>query len=114
MNKQITFAILILILIAFAFVLLTRKTPTSYIVQEENGENIKFDNTTEFVDQEWLEDNCNCIERNRFECGFEGFEYRDDGFCHKGDTFTNPVRGCSKYNCTGEDYSYIEEKWKKD
>lgn len=114
MNKKIIFAILLLILIAFAFVLLTRKTPTSYIIQSENEVDIKDNNTGKVIDQEWIEDNCNCIERNKSACGFEGFEYRDDGFCHKGETFTNPMKKCSKYNCTGENYSYLEEEWKKD
>lgn len=114
MNKKIIFAILVLVLVAFAFVILTRKVPTSYIVQGENESNIKVDNASQFRDEDWLIDNCNCIERNRLYCGFEGFELGKGDLCWKETTVTYPVRGCSKYNCTGENYSLVNETWKKD
>ena len=52
--------------------------------------------------ESWLNDNCVCLEKKRLVCHYEGFELRDDNYCWKDDTFTNPLKKCSLYNCNGE------------
>jgi len=52
--------------------------------------------------EDYLVDHCNCLERERFACGFEGFVFRE-GFCWNGSVATNPIRRCSKYQCSGGD-----------
>ena len=85
------------VLLLGVFVISTKKTPSSYSVQEEKK-----------IDWKWVEENCDCIEKNNTYCGFEGFEIGEDGLCHKDKDFTNPIRGCSKYNCTGEIYEVVK------
>ena len=53
-------------------------------------------------DLDWLSDNCDCIERERFKCS-NGFEVDEERrLCFKGNEITNVLLGCSMYNCSGE------------
>jgi len=90
----------ILILTAIGFILLSIigfsivkyiKINTGFVVSEDYEE-----------DLDWLSDNCDCIERERFKCtgGFEVDEERR--LCFKDNTITNVLLGCSMYNCSGE------------
>ena len=104
MKKVFIIAVLIVVLLVATFVFVMRKSPSSLAVQnEEESEK------PEDIDWDWVKDNCNCIERERLFCGFEGFVLNEDGYCYKEKEFTNPLRGCSKYNCTGEIYVYEGE-----
>jgi hypothetical protein len=95
MNRWVFIVIVILVLLAVVFVFTMRKPPSSLAVQEH-------EEPEEKVDWDWVEENCDCVERNRLYCKFEGYELGEGNFCWKESNFTNPVQGCSKYNCTGE------------
>ncbi len=70
----------------------------------------------ENIDGNKLENNCDCLERNKLDCR-PGFFLQDNHRCWSGRTFTNAIRTCSKYNCPEEKQIYIwnlkEEKWQK-
>ena len=74
----------------------------------------------EKVKEDWLFDNCNCTERNAIKCPTEINDY-EDGYCVNTTkkTITNPMKACSKYNCsvngTNETYELNQElqRWKK-
>lgn len=93
MNKTILIIVGIFILIGIVLVIIVGKAPTPYSVQDE---------VIDEVDWGWIEENCDCVERDRFYCKFEGYELGRNNMCWKESNFTNPVRGCSEYNCSGE------------
>ena len=105
MKLKIVFYLLILVALVVGFFILENKSFSSHIVEEPNKTIDTEPNNTN-VDWDWVKDNCDCIERERLFCGFEGFVLNEDGYCYKEKEFTNPLRGCSKYNCTGEIYVY--------
>lgn len=94
MSPRVFFYIFILIALIVLFFFVGNRGPSSYTVEEPEPD----------VDWDWVEENCDCIERENFYCSFENFELGEGNLCWKGEEFTNPVRGCSKYNCTGEIY----------
>ena len=106
-NKMMWIVIVIIVILAAAFLI---QTMTSYIVKE-------------IPDKDWLVDNCECIERENLICpnGFEVVEgdrmckkitldcpselvIDIEGLCKERITYTNPLLGCSKYDCSGEIY----------
>jgi len=80
----------ILIVALLAFIIFDKKL-SGEVVSEET------------YDEDWLNENCDCIERQRLECHYAGYELRGN-FCWNGKKFTNPVRKCSIYDCAGEIY----------
>lgn len=64
-------------------------------------------------EREYLVDNCECIERNIYSCAFEGYEYKE-GACRNNDTFTNAVRLCSKFSCSGQIVKVNETFWENE
>lgn len=85
-------------LLAFAFILVLISLYLVFTIDLE-----------EEFDWEWVKDNCECIERNRLICGFEGYELGKRDFCWNEKKFTNPREGCSKYDCIGMIYIYEGE-----
>jgi hypothetical protein len=69
---------------------------------------------------DWLSENCNCTERNYAICPADIPTYKD-GYCTNPEkkTTTNPMKGCSKYNClingTNEIYELNQklQRWNK-
>ena len=65
-----------------------------------------------FLD-EWLPENCKCIEHNLTKCS-EGFKLIGN-LCKNSElkTFTNVLKACSKYDCAGIIYNFNNEteKW---
>ncbi|MBI2045251.1 hypothetical protein HYT23_04290 [Candidatus Pacearchaeota archaeon] len=55
--------------------------------------------------ESWLNDNCMCLEKERLTCHYPGFELKEDKYCWKDNTFTNPLKKCSLYDCNGENVS---------
>tara|TARA_Y100000310_G_C20521470_1_gene733904 strand:+ start:501 stop:983 length:483 start_codon:yes stop_codon:yes gene_type:complete len=51
---------------------------------------------------------CECLERNWRRCQ-EGWVFRD-GFCYKGDSFTNSIKVCSFYKCEGNHFVEVYKK----
>ena len=99
-------AVAILILAAAVFGLINYQekiTANAIKIQEEQ----KFLN-------EWLPENCKCLEKNSTKCS-EGFELV--GNLCKNDArkiFTNVLKACSKYDCSGVVYNLKNETemWK--
>jgi hypothetical protein len=94
MNRVVLIVIGILILAGIVFVILAGDAPTPYTVQEPEDE----------IDWDWVKDNCDCIEKNKRSCRYEGFELIEGGVCRKAGQITTALISCSKYNCTGEIY----------
>ncbi len=61
--------------------------------------------------ENWLPDNCNCLERNRSICSNSTFVV-EGNFCVNKELklYTSVVRSCSQYNCSDEMYSFDLEK----
>mgnify|MGYP001584765949 FL=1 len=60
------------------------------------------------LDDFYSEDSCRCLERELNRC-LSGFELTEDGnFCMNQTlgTYTNVVKGCSSYECSGVNYDY--------
>ncbi len=110
-NKEKKGTKLIMILIALIILLIViinvKKTITTNAIKKEQKEQQAY--------EEWLVENCECIERERILCP-KGFELKDN-LC-KNETkkiFTNVLAACSKYNCSEEIHIFNseEEKWQK-
>ena len=104
--KVVVFLILLAGIIAFT--LFSKKIFVSRVVEEIPLEEEK----ENFLDEDWFVDNCKCVERERFVCGFPGYEFIN-GLCRSGKNVTNPIGKCSKYDCGVENYSFIDGEWKK-
>ena len=96
-NEIILRIILIVVLILIAIAISIAYKATLRKERMENA-NLNIDNNFE---EDYLRQNCECIQRNNFACQFEGFAY-DNGYCRKNNTIVNPIRKCSKYDCDGE------------
>ncbi|PIO08466.1 hypothetical protein COU59_01625 [Candidatus Pacearchaeota archaeon CG10_big_fil_rev_8_21_14_0_10_34_12] len=59
--------------------------------------------------ESWLPDNCNCLERERKTCSFEGYEV-EGNYCVKGGNFTYVAKACSVYNCSEGIYDFNLDK----
>ncbi|MBI3623233.1 hypothetical protein HY212_04105 [Candidatus Pacearchaeota archaeon] len=62
-------------------------------------------NVDKIYEENYLNDNCVCIARGRLACGFAGYELRND-LCWNGNSSTNPINKCSRYNCDGKIINY--------
>jgi len=62
-------------------------------------------NADRIYEEDYLNDNCECLARERLACGFSGYEVVGN-FCMKEKNITNPIRKCSKYNCNGDIINY--------
>ncbi len=65
--------------------------------------------------QEWLIDNCTCIEKERILCK-EGFVFNGKNCENENlNVFTQVLRACSMYNCTEEIHVFNNQtnKWEK-
>lgn len=103
---------LIVILIALTILLVitinVKKTITTNAIRKEQIE--------QQIYEEWLAENCECLKRERILCP-KGFELRNN-LC-KNETrkvFTNVLKACSNYNCSGEVhvFNFETEKWQKE
>jgi|SRR3989338_11398219 len=105
-NKQkiLMYATLTLVFLLFAGVLIANKIMTTNAIKEQREQEIL---------EEWLPENCKCLERNRFLCP-EGFELKEN-ICRNDarKLFTNILLACSMYNCSEEIYKFDfdKEKW---
>ena len=66
--------------------------------------------------QDWLSENCNCLERNRHVCISDGFEYNATrNLCVNSaeKTVTYSSFKCSKYDCSGQNVTWNNqnENW---
>ena len=65
--------------------------------------------------EDWLPENCKCLEKNLTKCS-GGFELVGT-LCKNNElkTFTNVLKACSKYDCSGIIYNFNDEtkKWEK-
>ena len=96
MNKRrIYLWVLVLILVAALLVLTQVGNLTTHAVNEFNEKAYTY---------EWVKDNCDCVERERLYCRFDGFEVDEKGRCKNGTDVTSPILGCSKYDCAGQEY----------
>lgn len=62
---------------------------------------------------DWLVDNCECVEKNRYFCN-EGFALEGETCVnHDAGSFTRRLIGCSRYNCSEEiiEFNFEENKW---
>jgi hypothetical protein len=61
--------------------------------------------------QNWLSENCECMEHNRPYC-FDGFELRGNlCFDNVKKTYTGRILGCSKYDCSGQSVIWNNKAW---
>lgn len=102
---------LIMILIALTILLIVtinvKKTITINAIKKEQKEQEAY--------EEWLIENCECLERERILCP-EGFELKNN-LC-KNETrkvLTNKLKACSRYNCSSEikQFNFEIRKWEK-
>ena len=84
--------VLFLLVAVVAFGIFSEKVLIGKVVEETNVDKV--------YEKDYIRENCECVERNIFVCGFEGFEYGGE-FCEKGKEITNPIRKCSKFDCSG-------------
>ena len=71
--------------------------------------NEKIINVDNEFEKDYFFENCDCLERGRLSCK-EGFELRDSA-CWQNTTFTNPIRSCSKYDCSGTIVVFRGNEW---
>lgn len=92
-------SVLVLIVILLVTIYIKNTIKTNLIREQE-------------VYQGWLSDNCECLERERLKCRFEGFELKGD-LCvnEKEKLYTSVVEACSKYNCSNEIVSWNNKTW---
>ncbi|MEK6925970.1 MAG: hypothetical protein AABW50_01685 [Nanoarchaeota archaeon] len=91
-TKSIFIAI-ILAVIALSLFAVVKNFKNPNVVKNPDSEKL------DFYDEDWLDDNCECLEHNRTACRFDGYIY-SNGYCTSGNNFTNPIRKCSQYNCS--------------
>ena len=59
----------------------------------------------------WLADNCKCFERNNTMCNY-GYELKENVCVNQTlKTFTNTLKGCSKYECSGTNVTLNNQIW---
>lgn len=106
--KEKTLRIIVFLVLMAVLITLSLLAKNIFLGETEK----KIDKTTSDIEYEesYLASNCNCLERNRFLCGFEGFEYTN-GTCRNNLTLTNPITKCSKYDCNGYEVEFVDEKW---
>tara|TARA_Y100000296_G_scaffold84834_1_gene119212 strand:- start:2194 stop:2529 length:336 start_codon:yes stop_codon:yes gene_type:complete len=76
-----------------------------FIIKFNNINSEVIDNSL-FLEEFFSEDNCRCFERERLKCD-EEFEFDEERrLCKKGNEVTNVLLGCSKYECSGQVYSF--------
>ena len=101
----------LLILLALGFFLINKdNTINQNPIQEET------EGTWKYADDFTSDKNCRCLEREIKECFLEGFEYIPERkICKNENLVTNPISRCSKYECSGEVYSFNFdiELWEK-
>ncbi|MBU0958658.1 MAG: hypothetical protein KKB31_01805 [Nanoarchaeota archaeon] len=113
-NKIIAGVIAGFLVLAISF-FITGKGITGGVVQ--GGESV------EGKSEDWLKQNCVCIEKERKLCRWVGFGYNEErNLCQKkgnpltgeGGAVTYPVLSCSVYECGGNLYYWNEgeEIWK--
>ncbi len=64
--------------------------------------------------QDWLSENCECLERNKPVCLLDGFEYNSTRqICVNSaeKTVTYPTLKCSKYVCSGQNVTWNDKSW---
>ena len=93
-------AILVLATAIFALVYL-KGSITAKVIEEQQQQ--------EFYES-WLPENCSCLEKERIKCSL-GFELVGN-LCKNANerTFTNVLKACSKYDCTGTVYTFNQDK----
>lgn len=101
-NKAIIIAIMILILLVSLFLVF------------HNAGVVKTGNKNVISDESFFSDNkCACLERNRNKCS-DGFELKGNLCVNETlKTYTNVIRGCSKYACNSTFYTFNfkNENW---
>ena len=102
--KKIFWTIAIIIVILLASAIFINKVKTGNAIRE-----VEEQKTLESM----FSDNCKCVEKERVGCS-SGFELKG-GIC-KNETlkiFTNVLKGCSEYECSGGNYVFnsIKQIW---
>ncbi len=92
---------LVTVIVAFGLSL-AGKQMTANAIKEQQEQ-------TEY--REWLAENCECLEEERFFCN-EGFVL-NGSWCFKEEIYTNRLKACSKYDCSGDikDFNFELDKW---
>ncbi|MFH1325217.1 MAG: hypothetical protein ABIH49_00405 [archaeon] len=108
-TKNVGFAIAVLIIIGLITLISVNKIQTANVIKQQEEEQKYF--------EDWLPENCNCVERNRLKCslGFELDKERELCVNKIEKTFTNVLLGCSVYSCGEGNYTFNleKEKWEK-
>lgn len=103
-KKLVVIVLLITTLIIASFLL------KNFIFNKSDGKNINAENEKY---GEWLagNENCRCFEKERITCP-DNFEFIN-GLCRNEaeKTYTNFLKSCSKYECSGEIVSWMGESW---
>ena len=92
MTKKIALIIGMILITAFLMMMIGDKIKA----------NIIKDNQEVQAYQEWLDENCQCINHEKIMCP-SGFELKNQSCINEQEnTYTNLLAGCSEYNCSGE------------
>lgn len=104
MNKMIKTLVLIgiiTVIAAFGLSLIGKQMTANAI--KELQEQVEY--------REWLAENCECLEQNRFFCNKDFL--LNGSWCSNGKQYTNRLKACSMYNCSGEikEFNFELDKW---
>ncbi len=100
--KRVSLVLAITLIIAFLMMMVGNKIRANMI--KENQESQAY--------QEWLVENCKCLEKNKIECS-EGYILQNQTCVNEQEnTFTNILLKCSKYDCAGEIKYWNNETYK--
>tara|TARA_Y100000310_G_scaffold265617_1_gene276736 strand:- start:1800 stop:2144 length:345 start_codon:yes stop_codon:yes gene_type:complete len=103
-NRKLVFIIIIfLLIIGLAFFMIKPNNINSKVISDEKS----------FSEDFFSGDNCRCFERERLKCSGE-FELDEERrLCVSEKDITNVLLSCSKYECSGQVYSFNfdTKKW---
>lgn len=101
LNKNLVFTVAVIILLSIGVPFIFEYQKSKERAQQKYYEN-------------WLPDNCGCVERERNTCRNESFIIQGN-YCVNTELklFTNVVKSCSQYNCSGNIYTldFKEQEW---
>ena len=90
--KKVSLVIAVTLIVAFLMMMVGNKIRANMI--KENQESQAY--------QEWLDENCNCLNRERIMCP-SGFELKNQSCVNEATKlYTNKLLACSEFNCSGE------------
>ena len=104
-NRELVFIAVItfLLIVSISFFMIKFNSINSEVIDDEK-----------LFDEDFFSgDNCRCFERERLKCSGEFELVEGSRLCKKGNEVTNVLLGCSKYECSGQVYSFNfdTKKW---